>query len=266
LTQPARVALQRAEHLRIAKRPREALEALGPALAEPATAYDAYCTQALVFGDLGRSAEALEAARHAQAANPLGERGFRIEGLIRVNHLDGKGAETPAREAVRLESNPWTRYLLVHALRKRHQQREARAIAAALVADEPHNALSCDALGVVELRARNWAAAEASYRKAVELEPPNALYATRLGLALQAQKKTAEAGSAYLAAARSDPTDAAHRRRLAQVGLTAGAGGFFTLIKFGLLANVGRIVTDSNGSGQRAALIAWAGFSSSTGS
>jgi tetratricopeptide (TPR) repeat protein len=236
------IALRRAEALREAKRPDEALAQLGPALADEGTVFQALVLQALTYADLGRTAEGLKAAKAAQGREPLNEQGFRIEGLIRINKLKGEGAAPVLRESVRLAPNLWNQYLLVHALPRKKDRVEARRIATQLNAQYPNQPQPLDALGIVELRERNWVAAENLYRRAAELDPHEALYATRLGIALQAQRKTAPAAEAYLAAARADPTDASHRRRVGQVGLPIGAAGVFAVGKFGLIPLLAKLL------------------------
>lgn len=245
------VALTKAQALYDGNRADEALREIGPALADPQTSARGYGLQALCLAGVGQVDGALRAARTSQGAAPLDDFGYRIEGLIRVNHRKGAGAIKPAREAVRLDPSLMNQYVLVHALRDKRQREEAYSIASGLAATHPQTPMAIDALGICELRARNWSAAESLYRQAVALAPHEPLYTTRLGEALQGQGRTAEATEAYLASARSDPTNTDHRRKLAtagvKVGTAGGIGALAIILKLGALGAANTAVRSGGG-------------------
>lgn len=244
-------ALTKAQALYDGKRAQEALREIGPALSDAQTSARAFGLQAMCLAQVRQVDAALRSAREAQAADPLDDYGYRVEGLIRVNHLKGAGALAPAREAVRISPSLVNQYVLVHALREKNQREEARAIASALAASNPQTPMALDALGICELRSRNWVAAEDLYRRAVALSPHEALYTTRLGEALQGQGNAAGATEAYLASARSDPTNAAHRQKLATAGVKMGAAGgagvVALVLKLGALGAVNSVATNGFG-------------------
>ncbi len=75
----------------------------------------------------------------------------------------------------------------------------------ALAPEAPHGH---DLLGRIELRRKRWVAAEAAYRRALELDPQNWVLMNNLGIALRGQRRQREAIEAFENAARMDPRSA----------------------------------------------------------
>jgi tetratricopeptide (TPR) repeat protein len=230
------LALSRSRHLIHLSRYDEALEALVPALGDPATEAEAWClrTQAL----LGRRdlRSALESVRKAISIDPNNEWPHRLHALTLQrsgNHTDALAA---AKEATRLAPDQVEslHVLAICQANARFQKDEAEKTARLLVGKHPHSALAHRTMGTIAAMRDNWTTAERHFRESLRLQPDDADAAAALAEALHRQGKREEAGQALLAAARSDPTDKQIRRSLGRLGLPAltfgGIGVFKVLV------------------------------------
>ena len=225
-------ALSRARNLIQVSRYDAALDALVPALGDPATDGEAWClrTQALLaMNDL---THALPAARKAISLDPAGEWPHRLLALVLQRGGNHSDALRSAQEAARLAPHQ-AEVLHVLAICQANARKKADAekTVQALLERHPHIALSHQTAGAVASTRRDWSAAERHLREALRLEPNDAEVASTLAEVLQRLGRREEAGEALLAAARADPTNHSIRRSLGRLGMPVLAFGGFGLFK-----------------------------------
>lgn len=226
-------ALSRTRHLLQLRRYDEALEALAPALVDPATETDAWClcTQAHLGQDDVR--QALRSARRALALDPNREWPHRLLAVAHQRRSNQRDALAAAKEAARLapEQVETLHVLAICQANVRFQKDQAEQTARLALEKHPHSALAHRTVGTVAAMRSDWLTAERHLREALRLEPHNAEVAAELARALHRQGKRQEAGEALVAAARSDPTSQETRRSLGRLGLPALTFGGLGLFK-----------------------------------
>lgn len=225
-------ALARARSLIEVERYDAALEALAPALGDPATEGEAWClrTQALIGMDDLR--QALPAAQRAVSVRPEDEWPHRLLALVLMRQGKRKGALSAAQRAAHIAPQQVeTLHVLAVCQANRRKKREARETADAVLELHPEAALAHQTAGIVAMTSRKWAAAERHLRESLRLQPEDAQVAATLAEALRHQGRRAEAAEMLLVAGRTDPTDHSIRRSLGRVGLPVVAIGGITLVK-----------------------------------
>jgi tetratricopeptide (TPR) repeat protein len=225
-------ALSRARSLIQVSRYDAALDALVPALGDPATDGEAWClrTQALLaMNDL---TQALPAARKAVSLDPGGEWPHRLLALVLQRGGNHKDALRSAQEAARIAPyQAETLHVLAICQANARRKADSEKTVHALLERHPHTALSHQTAGSVAAIRGKWSAAEGHLREALRLEPNDADVASALADVLQRLGRREEAGEALLAAARADPTNHSIRRSLGRLGLPVVAFGGFGLFK-----------------------------------
>lgn len=225
-------ALARARNLIQLRRYDAALEALAPALGDPATEAEAWClhTQALLAkGDLS---QALPAARKAIAVRPEDEWPRRLFALVLMHGGNPKDALRAAKEAARLAPQQVeTLHVLAICQANSREKADAQTTVNMLLELHPHSALAHQTAGAVAVSRRNWVAAERYLRESLRLEPNDADVAATLAEVLKRLGRRQEAGDMLLAAARADPTDHTIRKSISRLGLPVATFGGFAIYK-----------------------------------
>lgn len=229
---PADQALGRARGLAAIGRWRDAIGALGPAMAAEATAAEAHCLRSRCLIELGEPRQAADAARQALATRPDSDWAHRLLAIALLRTGRRRAAAAEAAEAVRLAPQSVDSLHLLAACqmalsRRAAAERTARAaVAADPAAPVAHLTLARTASG-----RRDYATAEKAYREGLALAPDNLDLALGLAQLMHRLGRRDEAAAAYLAAARADPADSRARRGLARLGLpVAGAGAVVIVV------------------------------------
>lgn len=225
-------ALVRVRNLIDLRRFSEALAALPPAFADPATAPEAHCRAAQSLIELNRPREALAAADQAVALDPQDEWPHRLRAIALLRRAKHKAALAAAEEAAHLNPHEiQVMNVLAICQVNRRKKEEASRTAAAALAAHPHAPLAHKTAGIVASAQNHQAEAEEHLRAALRLDPNDASVATLLASVLKQRGNKREAGEVLLAAARVDPTSSDTRRALGQIGLPVAAVSGFAALK-----------------------------------
>lgn len=247
---PAHDAVARARGLLDLGRPKEALQALEPALADPSAGAEPWCLKALCELRESRVKDAERSAKRAIALDPDREWAHRLLANALLQR-DASGAVRAATEAARLAPElPETGYMLTlaHLAASSYGNTDsAQRIAAHLLSLHPHSPLAYEAVARVDLARRHHAGAEWAARRGLELSPQDADLMGLLGEALNAQGRHSEAAQVFAAQGRTDVGSRA-RTSLGRMGVPAlGVGaviGIKIMAYLGLRLSVGAAAAD----------------------
>lgn len=229
-------ALAKARSLVAIRRWQEALQALGPAVGNEATAVDAHCLRAQCLLGLGQPGEAVTAARQALALRPDSAWAHRLLGVAYLRTRQRRAAYAEASEAVRLEpKSVHALHLLSACQLARRQRAAAEQTARVAVAENPQHPLAHLTLGQAAAARQENELAENAYREGLRLAPDNGDLALGLARLLHRLGRRDEAAEAYLAAGRANPADARARQGLARLGLPVAGVGALAAVKILLL-------------------------------
>jgi len=226
------LALARARNLIQLRRYDAALEALAPALGDPATEAEAWCLHTHALLAKGDLSQALPAARKAIAVRPEDEWPHRLLALVLLHGGNHKDALRAAQEAARLAPRQVeTLHVLAICQASSRKKADAQTTVNTLLKLHPHSALAHRTAGAVAMTSKNWAAAMPYLRESLRLEPNDADVAASLAEVLKRLGRRQEAGEMLLAAARADPTDHSIRKSLGRLGLPVATFGGFAIYK-----------------------------------
>ena len=179
--QEAEAALRRGEALIDARRYREAMKVLRPAVEKLPGDPWLRCALSEALLQSNHAREALEHAQAAEQIVPQSPRALQMvgEAQLELGHFD-----------------------------------EARLAAQRMVELSPHAAGGYDLRGRIGLRTRHFADAEVNFREAVRLQPGNWALNNNLGVALRHLKREREAVDAFERAVKADPSATLARKNL----------------------------------------------------
>ncbi len=202
------MALARGRQLNSIGRSREAIAALGQAIAARPQDPRPRCEMALALLNLDARLEALREADAAAALDPQNEHAHRVRSLILARLGRHNEALLAAETAVHLAPQlPQALYTLGSAQLAMKKHGDAARTGALLVATAPAWAPAHVLAGLVALRRKKWKAAEEACRRALRIDPTHHAALNNLGVALQGQRKRKEALEIYQRAAQLNPDD-----------------------------------------------------------
>jgi Flp pilus assembly protein TadD len=227
-------ALRRASALIDVGRVEDAASVYTNLLREEPDDVQSLCGLSRCLGKLGRTREGLELAERAAALAPEDDWPHRLRSaqLMQLGRTaDGLRA---AREAVRLDPDGFAPLLtLFEAETGRRMAGAATATADRVRRRYPSQPEAHNCVGRAAMLRRDWRAAEAAFREALQLRPQEPVYQSNLALAVERRGRKKEAMHLFQQAVRTDPGSQnarrqlvhAVQRRIAVLGLGAGVAG-----------------------------------------
>lgn len=214
----AEKALQAAGNYLELGRYEQVLDALGPALTSPETAYLAYCLTSQSHALLGDPERSRQAAARALELDPQRDWAhYQMAGCL-LELGQRAAALREARESVRLAPHSVrSQSQLATCLAAVCRYDEAREVAAAALTDHPGSPFTHYLEGriadhVLSSRERPgdnapWDAAENAYRRALALDPHDEAAALGLASVVRRRQRSFEALRIYLSVARANPAN-----------------------------------------------------------
>ena len=215
---PSGEALARATALIDIGRCADALPLLHQAIAEDPQNANARCLLSLALLRERRYGEAEEAARAAIAVAPQFSGGYALRALALRALQRRQEAMTSAQRGVELDPSNPDRYNVFVQVALGWRTDLARQAADTLVQLAPASAVAHYRAGTVPMVCEENAAAEACFRRALELDPVFAAANNDLGVVLLRQGKRTEALAAFQRAAEIDPGDQVAVRNIRNMG------------------------------------------------
>ncbi|WP_062296138.1 tetratricopeptide repeat protein [Demequina maris] len=238
-------ALEQARSLIAVGRNGAAIEALAPAMADNATAPEAWCLQTQALLAEGDHQHALQSAKRAIELRPHDEWGHRLHALVLLGAGNKAGALSAAEEAVRLAPDQLEclHVLAICQIQMRSTRKQAVVTADMLLDRHPDSALAHYTAGAVHASLRKYPKALPLLREALRLDPQMSDAAALLADILKATGRPHEAGEMYLAAARASPTDSSIRRSLGRLGVPAIGISAWLILRATIVVSAARNAT-----------------------
>jgi Flp pilus assembly protein TadD len=200
----------------------EAREMLTPILGIPTSSVQAWCMVGACELQLNEPTRGLHAAEYALTLNPDSEWAHRVrsKALARL----GRRRESIEAAQASVQASPGSSYgyaCLAEAYSENNQTALARQAIEEAIRLAPLEAAHHFMDGLLSQRTGRFDAAEASYRRVLELAPDHASARNNLGVVALRQGRSVEATGHFLGSAQSDPTS-----RLAARNIVVGARAF----------------------------------------
>ena len=203
-----KVLLERVQTLTDLERYPEAIRAAQEALTRFPGAARALCALSWAQSHTEQREEALLNAERACAADPALEWGHRLRAIHHQDREEYAEAVAAAREAARLSPrNSSDLFVLADALMHAGQLEEAREVALRMREVAPESVWSHEMCGGVALKGKQYAEAEAHFRRGLALDPQRYICLYNLGLSLLYQGRPREAVDCFTQAQMQRPQD-----------------------------------------------------------
>ena len=204
-----KILLERVQTLTDLERYPEAVRAAEEALARFPGSARALCALSWAQSHTELRDEALANAERACAADPALEWGHRLRAIYHQDREEYAEAVAAAREAVRLDPRSSSDlFVLSDALMHAGELDEAMQVALRMREAAPQSVWSHEMCGGVALKGKQYAEAEAHFRRGLALDPQRYVCLYNLGLALLYQGRPREAIDCFMRAQMQRPQDA----------------------------------------------------------